>query len=98
MNSEFLCEGGLIQMKAVRIHSFGPPEVVVVENIPRPSPGKGEVLVHVAAAGVAPWDAIVREGKSKVSPQPPLTLGSDLSGFVEEVGSGVIDFAPAVEV
>jgi NADPH:quinone reductase-like Zn-dependent oxidoreductase len=38
------------------------------------------------AAGVAPWDATIREGKSKVSPQPPLTLGSDLSGIVERIG------------
>ena len=59
-------------MKAARIHSFGPPDVVVVEDVPTPSPGPGEVLVRVMAAGVAPWDAIIREGKSKVSPQPPL--------------------------
>jgi NADPH:quinone reductase-like Zn-dependent oxidoreductase len=44
------------------------------------------------ASGVPPWDAIIREGKSKVSPPPPLTLGSDLSGIVEEVGPGVLDF------
>ncbi len=85
-------------MKAVRIHRFGPPEVVVVEDIPKPSPGKGEMLVRVAAAGVAPWDAVIREGKSKVSPQPPLTLGSDLSGFVEEVGPDVSQFAIGDEV
>ena len=85
-------------MKAVRIHRFGPPEVVTVEEIPKPSPGKGEVLVRVAAAGVAPWDAIIREGKSKVSPQPPLTLGSDLSGFVEAVGPDVTGFAIGDEV
>ncbi len=85
-------------MKAARIHSFGPPDVVVVEDVPVPSPGPGEVLVRVMSAGVAPWDAIIREGKSKVSPQPPLTLGSDLSGVVEKVGLGVTDFAPADEV
>jgi len=50
------------------------------------------------AAGVAPWDAIIREGKSKVSPQPPLTLGSDFSGVVDKVGPGVTEFAPADEV
>ena len=50
------------------------------------------------AAGVAPWDALIREGKSKVSPQPPLTMGSDLSGVVEQVGPGVSDFAPGDEV
>jgi len=85
-------------VKAARIHRFGPPEVVVVENVPMPSPGPGEVLVRVIAAGVAPWDALIREGKSKVSPQPPLTLGSDLSGVVERVGPGVTDFTPADEV
>ena len=85
-------------MKAARIHSFGPPSFVVVEDVPVPSPGPGEVLVRVTAAGVAPWDAIIREGKSKVGPQPPLTLGSDLSGFVEKVGPGVTEYAPADEI
>jgi hypothetical protein len=85
-------------VKAARIHSFGPPDFVVVEDVPVPSPGSGEVLVRVMAAGVAPWDAIIREGKSKVSPQPPLTLGSDFSGVVDKVGPGVTGFAPADEV
>ncbi len=85
-------------MKAARIHSFGPPDVVVVEDVPVPSPGPNEVLVRVMAAGAAPWDAIIREGKSKVSPQPPLTLGSDFSGVVEKVGPGVTGFALADEV
>jgi NADPH:quinone reductase-like Zn-dependent oxidoreductase len=85
-------------VKAARIHSFGPPDVVVVEDVPMPSPGPGEVLVRVMAAGVAAWDAIIREGKSKVSPQPPLTLGSDLCGVVEQLGPGVTDFARADEV
>ena len=85
-------------MKAARIHSFGSPDVVVVEDVAMPSPGSGDVLVRVMAAGVAPWDALIREGKSKVSPHPPLTLGSDLSGVVETVGTGVTEFAPGDEV
>jgi NADPH:quinone reductase-like Zn-dependent oxidoreductase len=85
-------------VKAARIHSFGPPEVVVVEEVPVPLPGPGEILVCVMAAGVAPWDALIREGKSKVSPQPPLTLGSDLSGVVEKTGPGVTNFATADDV
>jgi NADPH:quinone reductase-like Zn-dependent oxidoreductase len=80
-------------MKAARIHKFGGPEVVVIDDLSRPNPGAGELLVRVRAAGVAPWDAIIREGKSKVSPPPPLTLGSDLSGTVEEVGPAVLDFS-----
>jgi hypothetical protein len=82
--------GEELAVKAVRIHSFGPPEVVVVEDVPMSSPGPNEVLVRVMAAGVAPWDAIIREGKSKVSPQPPLTLGSDFSGVVEKVGPALL--------
>jgi NADPH:quinone reductase-like Zn-dependent oxidoreductase len=85
-------------VKAVRIHRFGPPEVVVVDDVQLPSPGEGEVLVRVIAAGVGPWDAIIREGRSKVSPQPPLTLGSDLSGFIEAVGPAVIGFRVDDEV
>jgi NADPH:quinone reductase-like Zn-dependent oxidoreductase len=85
-------------MRAVRIHQFGPPEVVVLEEVPLPSPGAREVLVQVAAAGVAPWDALIREGKSKVSPQPPLTLGSDLAGVVHSVGDDVTEFKPGDEI
>ena len=85
-------------MKAARIHQFGPPEVVVIDDLPQPHPDNGELLVRVRAAGVAPWDALIREGKSKVSPPPPLTLGSDLSGTVEAVGPGVTGFSVGEEV
>lgn len=54
--------------------------------------------MRVAAAGVGPWDALIREGKSKVSPTPPLTLGSDLCGVVEAVGAGVSSFKSGDEV
>ena len=79
-------------MKAVRVTRIGGPEVVEVQDIAVPSPGPDEVLVRVYVAGVAPWDAIIREGRSEVSPQPPLTLGSDLAGVVERVGDGVTGF------
>ncbi|HYX51829.1 MAG TPA: NADP-dependent oxidoreductase [Candidatus Limnocylindrales bacterium] len=85
-------------MKAARIHQFGAPEVVVIDDLSRPNPDKGEILVGVKAAGVGPWDALIREGKSKVSPRPPLTLGSDLSGVVETIGPGVADFRVGDEV
>ena len=79
-------------MKAARIHSFGGPEVIVIEDVPVPVPRSGEVLLRVAAAGVGPWDTLIREGKSKVAPPPPLTLGSDLSGVVEAVGPDLTEF------
>src|SRR5436305_10026932 len=85
-------------MRAARVHRFGPPEVIVIDDLPRPTPGAGELLVRVAAAGVGPWDALIRQGKSKVSPPPPLTLGSDLSGVVEQVGHNVTGFQKGDEV
>ena len=60
-------------MKAARIHRFGPPEVIIIEDVPCPIPATREVLVRIAAAGVGPWGRLIREGKSKVSPPPPLT-------------------------
>src|SRR3982751_1197803 len=85
-------------MKAAIIHRFGPPDVIMVEDLPRPQPGPGEVLVRVGCAGVGPWDAWIREGKSVVKPALPLTLGSDLSGIVESVGAGVSTFQPGEQV
>jgi D-arabinose 1-dehydrogenase-like Zn-dependent alcohol dehydrogenase len=55
-----------VTMKANRIHVFGGPEVILFEDVPRPTPGRGEVLVRVHAAGVGPWDAWVRAGRSAV--------------------------------
>jgi NADPH:quinone reductase-like Zn-dependent oxidoreductase len=85
-------------MKAARIHKFGGPEVIVIDDVPVPVPASGEVLVRVAAAGVAPWDALIREGQSKSSPPLPVTLGSDLSGVVEAVGTGVTDLKSGDQV
>ena len=80
-------------MKAARVHRFGPPDVVVIEEIDIPQPDEHQVLVQVNAAGVGPWDGLIRSGKSGL-PQPlPLTLGADLSGIVTAVGSGVTAFA-----
>jgi hypothetical protein len=74
--------------RAIRILRFGPPEVVQLEEMPRPEPRENEVLVRVEAAGLGPWDGWIRAGKS-VLPQPlPLTLGSDLSGTVVGLGTG----------
>jgi NADPH:quinone reductase-like Zn-dependent oxidoreductase len=85
-------------MKACRVHQFGPPDVISFEDVARPQPGEGEVLVRVKAAGVGPWDGWIRAGKS-VLPQPlPLTLGSDLSGTVETVGPAVTALKPGMDV
>jgi NADPH:quinone reductase-like Zn-dependent oxidoreductase len=79
-------------MTAARVHQFGPPAVISLEEAPVPVPGAGEVLVRVNAAGVGPWDGWIRAGKSAL-PQPlPLTLGSDLCGVVVALGSRVTAF------
>ena len=78
-------------MQAVRIHTYGGPEVLKYEEAPLPKPGPGEALVRVHAAGVNPVDWKIREGyfKGRVNHSLPLILGWDLSGIVEATGSGV---------
>src|SRR5215472_14339048 len=85
-------------MKAARIYQFGPPSVIVVEDLPQPTPARGEVLVQVAAAGVGPWDALIREHKSVVNVPLPFILGSDLSGVIAEVGPDVSAFQAGEEI
>lgn len=85
-------------MKAIRIHRFGPVDNLVEEEVPVPEAGAGEVTVAVHAAGVGPWDALVRTGSSGL-PQPlPLTPGSDVAGIVETVGPAVSDLKPGDRV
>ncbi|MGH2413743.1 MAG: zinc-binding dehydrogenase [Microcystaceae cyanobacterium] len=78
-------------MKAVRLHQFGKPNVLVFEDAPRPEPKEGQVLVRVLAAGVGPWDGEIRRGEWQgLFDYPlPLILGRDLSGMVAAVGAGV---------
>lgn len=85
-------------MKAARIHKFGGPEVIDINEVPRPTPDRDELIVRVTAAGVGPWDALIRERKSAVDIELPIILGSDLAGTVDSVGSGVTAFAPGDEV
>ncbi len=87
-------------MKAVRIHSYGGPQVLVHEEVLRPQPEQGEVLVRVKAAAVNPVDWKIREGylKEMLPHSLPLTIGWDVSGVVEETGSGVTRFKIGDEV
>jgi NADPH:quinone reductase-like Zn-dependent oxidoreductase len=81
-------------MKAVRIHAYGGVDVLRYEDVPRPRPGPGEVLVRVHAAGVNPVDAAIREGRlrERLHSTLPLTLGWDVSGAIEALGPGVTRF------
>jgi NADPH2:quinone reductase len=81
-------------MKAIQVHQFGGPEVLSLEEIPAPKPGPAEVLVHVRAAGVNPYDTYMRAGTYAVKPPLPYTPGSDAAGIVEAVGPGVTKVKP----
>jgi NADPH2:quinone reductase len=85
-------------MKAVRIHEYGGPEVLVYEDVDTPSPGAGQVLVRVRAAAVNPVDVAVRRNSFPTPKQPPKTLGSDGAGVVEAVGPDVEGLSPGDEV
>jgi len=85
-------------MKAVRVHEFGGPEVLRVEEIADPKPQPGEVLIRVNAAGVNPYDAYMRSGAYGAgNPALPFTPGSDAAGIVESVGADV-DLKPGDRV
>lgn len=85
-------------MKANRLHGFGGPEAITFEEAPYPMPDPGQVLVRVHAAGVGPWDGWVRSGRSAIARSLPLTLGSDLAGTVEAVGSAESAFVAGDEI
>lgn len=85
-------------MKALLVSRFGGPERLSQEELPKPQPGPGQLLVKVCACGVNPVDAKIRRGALDLSFSFPLLLGFDVSGVVEEVGEDVRDFAPGDEV
>ena len=76
-------------MKAIRVHQFGGPEVMKLEDAPDPSPGPGQVVVRIRAAGVNPVDTYIRTGTYARKPPLPYTPGSDGAGSVEQIGAGV---------
>ncbi len=87
-------------MRAVRIHEFGDPQVLVLDEVEPPRPAPTEVLVRVHAAGVNPvdWKTRAGGGMAGLLGPPPLTLGWDVSGVVEELGFGVTRFEVGDEV
>jgi NADPH2:quinone reductase len=85
-------------MRAMVMPRFGGPELFEERDVERPEPGPGEVLVRVVVAGTNPVDAKLRADGSFAGLEPPVVLGSDVSGVVEEVGAGVAEFASGDEV
>jgi len=87
-------------MKAVRIHNYGGPDVLRFEDAPRPTPGSHELLIRVHAAAVNPVDGKIRAGYLKeIFPfAMPFIPGWDVSGVVEAIGPGITRFKPGDEV
>lgn len=81
-------------MKSIRVHEFGGPEVLQVEETDDPRPQSGEIVVRVKAAGVNPYDTYMRAGAYGArNPALPYTPGSDAAGTIESVGADVVDCA-----
>ncbi|MBL8788773.1 MAG: NADP-dependent oxidoreductase [Deltaproteobacteria bacterium] len=87
-------------MKAARIHAYGDPDVLQVDDAPAPVAGKGQVLVDVFASSVNPIDCKIRKGvlRAGLRYDLPRTLGMDLSGVVAAVGEGVTRWKVGDEV
>jgi len=81
-------------MKAIQIHEYGGPEVLKLEDLPRPSAAADEILIRVHAMGVNPVDWKLRSGAARKHMEltMPCVLGGDLAGVVEETGASVSNF------
>jgi len=76
-------------MKAIRVHQFGGPDVLRLEETPAPKPARGQVLVRVKAVGVNPVETYIRSGGYARKPALPYTPGTDCAGIVEGTGERV---------
>jgi NADPH:quinone reductase-like Zn-dependent oxidoreductase len=87
-------------MKAVRIHGYGEADLLTYEDVTRPTPGDGEVLIRVYATTVNPFDCWAHRGfvDSFFHYTFPLIIGMDVSGVIEEVGPGITEFSPGDDV
>ncbi|MBM3777516.1 MAG: NADPH:quinone reductase [Acidimicrobiia bacterium] len=85
-------------MQAIVVRQFGGPEVLRLENVAAVTPGPGQVLVRVRAAGVNPVDTYIRTGTYPVKPALPYTPGLDLAGVVDAIGPEVATWKPGDRV
>ncbi len=85
-------------MQAILVREFGGPQVLKLEDVPDPTPGPGQVLVRVHAAGVNPFDTYMRTGTYATKPSLPYTPGADGAGVVEALGQGVAGIAVGARV
>lgn len=81
-------------MKAIVAHEYGGPEVLKLEQVPRPEPKENEMLVRVIASGVNPADPLIVSGRfaKEFGTKLPLTPGYDVAGIVEKIGANITRF------
>jgi len=85
-------------MNAIRVHEFGGPEVMQLEDTPDPIAGPGQVVVRIRAIGVNPVDTYIRAGMHAVKPSVPYTPGTDAAGVIDSIGDGVTSVSPGKSV
>ncbi len=85
------------QMKAIRMHQYGGPEALLLDDVPMPTPGADEVLIRTIASSLNPFDAKFRSGQMKdvITVPLPVIPGWEASGIVESVGGNVARFKPS---
>ncbi len=85
-------------MKAVLCKNWGPPDALVVEELPSPKPGRGQLLVSVKASGVNFPDLLIIQNKYQFKPELPFSPGGEIAGVVRQAGEGVHGFMPGDRV
>ncbi len=85
-------------MKAAYINQPGPPESIIVGDLPTPTPAENQVLVKVAATAVNPIDTYIRSGAVAMPLPKPFVVGCDLAGVVEAAGQNAKRFKPGDRV
>ena len=85
-------------MKAALCTHYGPPEEIVVQDVPSPTPRKGQVVVTIKACGVNFPDVLMIQDKYQFKPALPFSPGGEIAGIVKEAGEGVTAFKPGDRV
>jgi len=76
-------------MKAVQLSRFGDPDVLNIIEVPIPTPGPGEVLIRIRAAGINFFETLIRQNRYAFTPQLPVVPGVEVAGVVEVLGEGI---------
>ncbi|MCC2113211.1 MAG: alcohol dehydrogenase catalytic domain-containing protein, partial [Hyphomicrobiales bacterium] len=79
-------------MRAVLSKTVGPPSSLVIEEVPEPQPGPGEVAIDVVATGLNFFDTLIIQDKYQYRPMRPFSPGGEVAGRIAEIGEDVSRF------